>query len=83
MPIRSLLERGGFPPEMTQALAKAFEKAWNEFRSSGHPLAEADCAAATRALLAKRIIETAQTGETRADRLAKDGITYLSQLNQN
>ncbi|MCC6948478.1 MAG: hypothetical protein IT539_11980 [Bradyrhizobiaceae bacterium] len=81
MPIRSLLERGGFTPEMTQALANAFEKAWHEFKSSGHPLADASCEAATRALLAKRIIETARTGEQRTDRLAKDGISYLAQLN--
>lgn len=81
MPIRSLLERGGFSPEMTQILAKAFDKAWAEFQSTGHPLADADCAAATRALLAKRIIETAQTGEKRSDRLAVDGVEYLSHLN--
>lgn len=81
MPIRSLLERGGFSPEMTRTLAMAFDRAWDQFRSSGHPLADANCAAATRALLAKRIIETAQTGEKRADRLAKDGVEYLSHLN--
>jgi hypothetical protein len=34
----------------------------------------------TRALLAKRIIETAQKGERDPDRLVEDGITYLSEL---
>lgn len=81
MPVHSLFERRGFSPEVTRALANAFDDAWKQFRSSGHPLAEAECASATRTLLAKRIIETAQTGESRADRLAHDGLRYLSQLN--
>jgi hypothetical protein len=81
MTVRSLFEHGGFSPDMTRTLGNAFDKAWDEFSSSGHPLADANCAAATRALLAKRIIETAQTGEKRADRLARDGLEYLAQLN--
>jgi hypothetical protein len=54
--------------------------AWAKLKPSGSALAENGCAPATRALLAKRIIETAQKGERDANRLVEDGLAYLSEL---
>ena len=80
MPIVSLLQEAAFDPETTHILTTAFNKAWDKFKSSGSALADDACAPSTRALLAKRIIETAQTGERNIDRLVENGVTYLQQV---
>jgi hypothetical protein len=77
MPIVALLQEAAFDPETTHILATAFDKAWDKFKSSGNTLADDTCAPSARALLAKRIIETAQRGERNIDRLVGDGMTYL------
>jgi hypothetical protein len=77
VPIGALLQEAAFDPETTRILTTAFDKAWDKFKSSGHALAGDACAPSTRALLAKRIIETAQRGERNIDRLVEDGMTYL------
>jgi hypothetical protein len=78
MPIVALLEQAAFDPETTHILTTAFDEAWDRFKSSGNPLADNTCAASTRALLAKQIIETAQKGERNIDRLVENGVTYLA-----
>jgi hypothetical protein len=78
MPIIGLLEHQGFDAEDTRILTIAFDRAWAKFASSGSALAQDACAPATRALLAKQIIERAQTGERNIDRLVNDGLTYLA-----
>jgi hypothetical protein len=77
MPIVTLLEEAAFDPETTHILATAFDKAWDKFKSSGNALADDTCAPSTRALLAKRIIETAQRGERNIDLLVENGMAYL------
>jgi hypothetical protein len=77
MPIAGLLQQAAFDPEATRILMTAFDKAWDKFKSSGSALADDACAPSTRALLAKRIIETAQRGERNIDGLVEDGVTYL------
>ena len=77
MPIVSLLREAAFDPETTHILTTAFNKAWDKFKSSGSALADDACAPSTRALLAKRIIETAQRGERNIDRLVENGVAYL------
>jgi hypothetical protein len=77
MPIVTLLQQEAFDHETTGILTTAFDKAWDKFKSSGNALADDTCAPSTRALLAKRIIETAQKGERSIDRLVENGITYL------
>jgi hypothetical protein len=77
MPLANLLQKAGFKAEDTAILTEAFDQAWIKFKASGNPLAGDACAASTRALLAKRIIETAQTGERNVDRLVENGVTYL------
>jgi hypothetical protein len=78
MPIVALLQQAAFDPETTRILTTAFDKAWDKFKSSGNALADEACAASTRALLAKQIIETAQKGERNIDRLVENGVTYLA-----
>jgi hypothetical protein len=80
MPIVSLIRDAGFNPDDTHILTKAFDRAWIKFQSSGHALAGETCAPSTRALLAKRIIETAQKGERSVDRLVEDGVAYLAEV---
>jgi hypothetical protein len=78
MPIAHFVRQAGLRPEETQILTEAFDTAWERFKASGSPLAQDACAPSTRALLAKRIIETAQTGERRGDRLIADALDYLA-----
>jgi hypothetical protein len=80
MSLGSLMEQEHVSPDLTPILTTAFEDAWAKFKASGSALAEDSCAPSTRALLAKRIIETAQKGERDASRLVEDGLTYLSEL---
>jgi hypothetical protein len=68
--------RRAFGPEEIDAMATALDAAWNVLRLAGNEGAIAD-AAATRALLAKRIIRRAQKGENNYGRLlmvALDGL---------
>jgi hypothetical protein len=80
MPIASLLQQAGFNPEDTHILTEAFDRAWIKFEASGHALAGQACAPSTRALLAKRIVETAEKGERNVDRLVDDGLGYLAEV---
>lgn len=81
MPIYHLIQQENITPDMTPILAAAFDRAWDKFKSSGSALADEACAAATRTLLAKRIIETAtKKGEKDVNRLIDDGLVYLSQV---
>lgn len=74
----SLFGHGTFDPETTSALVAAFEAAWETVIKSGSPLAAADRAAATRDLLAKRIIASAQSGERDPKRLKEDALAALT-----
>ena len=80
MPIDDLLRKADFGPQWTKLLTAAFDKAWEKFKSSGSPLADDPCAASTRALLAKRMIEMTQNGERNVNRLVDDGVTYLESV---
>ncbi|MEA2905432.1 MAG: hypothetical protein QOI12_2819 [Alphaproteobacteria bacterium] len=78
MSIASLLEKSAFDPDSVVILASAFETAWNTIKASGSPLAAEGQAQSTRELLAKRIIETAQTGERNPRRLVDDALAYVT-----
>jgi hypothetical protein len=80
MPIVALFQKAAFDPETTHVLTTAFDKAWEKFKSSGSLLAGDACAPATRALLAKQIIEIAQKGERNIDRLVENGVAYLQEV---
>jgi hypothetical protein len=79
MTIEPLIEKGSFDPETASLLASAFEVAWETVKKSGSPLAENDNAPLTREIMAKRIIETAQTGERNPQRLVEDAIIFVAQ----
>jgi N-acetylglucosamine kinase-like BadF-type ATPase len=79
MPIVQLVQDAGLQPEETHILTEAFDQAWERFKASGNPLAGEACAPSTRALLAKRMVETASKGEKNADRLIEDALTYLAE----
>ena len=82
MPIAQLLRSDGFfDPEATNILTAAFDTAWQMLKTSGNVLAADYRAAATRELLAKRIIETARQGETDPMRLADDALAHLANSN--
>jgi hypothetical protein len=66
--------------DLTPILTTAFDDAWAKFEASGSPLAGEGYASSTRTLLAKRIVKMAQNGERDTNRLADDGIAYLSEL---
>ena len=80
MQIDSLFQQAGFNPNDTHILTEAFDQAWTKFKSSGHELSGEACAPSTRALLAKRIIETAKNGERNVGRLVEDGVSYLAEV---
>lgn len=79
MTIKPLIEKGSFDPETASLLASAFEIAWETVKKSGSPLAENGNAPLTREIIAKRIIETAQTGERNPQRLVEDAIIFVTQ----
>jgi hypothetical protein len=82
MPIAQLLRSDGFfDPEATNILTAAFNTAWQTLKTSGNVFAADYRVAATRELLAKRIIETARQGETDPMRLADDALAHLANSN--
>ena len=80
MPIASLLADAAFDPDTVALLASAFDTAWNTVKKSGSPLAADGQAAATRELLAKRIIEMGHKGERDGQRLVDDALAHLAVL---
>jgi hypothetical protein len=73
-----LLAKTTFDPETNDLLAAAFDTAWKLLRASGSTLAAGPESAATRELLAKRIIEMAQRGERDAFKLIDDALMHLA-----
>jgi hypothetical protein len=78
MSVHSLFSPGSFDPETAALLATALDAAWDVVVKSGSPLAAADRAPFIREQLAKRIIESANTGERDKARLVEDAIAYLA-----
>jgi hypothetical protein len=78
MPIDSLLGNGAFDPETASLLASAFESAWETVKKSGSPLAADGQALSMREILARRIIDSAQTGERDPKRLINDALSHLT-----
>ena len=78
MPVVPLLRDAGFDAEATLLLSSAFDAAWQAVRTSGSGLADDIHAAASRDMLARRIIEMARRGERNQDRLVEDALAYLA-----
>ena len=79
MTIVPFLSQAAFEPEVITILVTAFEAAWASVEASGSTLASPRFKRAVQEILAKRIIEAAQRGERDAERLAADGLTYLTE----
>jgi len=77
MSIIPLLAQSAFEPEMIDFLVSVFETAWNKVEQSGSKLASPAYRRAAQEILAKRIIETAQSGERDPARLSDDAVSYL------
>jgi hypothetical protein len=75
-----LIEPERISSDLTPILTTAFDNARAKLKASGSALAGEGYAPSTRALLAKRIMKTAQNGERNPNRLVDDGIAYLSEL---
>jgi hypothetical protein len=80
MSTHDLIEQKQVTSDLTPILTEAFDTAWARLKASGSPMTGDACQPPTRALLAKRIIETAQNGETDVNRLVEDALSYLAEL---
>src|SRR5271166_2990498 len=74
----SLGSLGCFDPEAIEMLASAFDDAWEAVQRLGGTLSKPPYANAIREVLAKRIIETAQCGQTNPRRLREDALQFLA-----
>jgi hypothetical protein len=74
MPIITSLAQNAFDPESIRVLEIAFDAAWKTLNSYGSDIAVEGRADSTRELLAKRIIEMAERGESDPRRLVDDAL---------
>ena len=77
MPMAKLLTSRAFDPETTSLLGAAFDKAWQTVQTSGSPLAAEKHAAATREILAKKILAAGHRGERNMNRLVEEALALL------
>ena len=66
-----------FDPEAIKILASAFDEAWGTVQRSGGTFSRPAYASTIREVLAKRIIEMAQHGQSDAQSLSDDAVQYL------
>jgi hypothetical protein len=67
-----------FDPAVISILEDAFDDAWRRVQASKAPSSTEECAPAARMILAKYIVEAAQTGEHDPRWLADSALLYLS-----
>ena len=68
-----------FDPEAIRILSLALDDAWDRIENSGSTFSRAFYARAVREVLAHRIIEMAQGGETDVRRLSNDAVRFLAE----
>ena len=68
----------GFDPETIDMLSGAFEDAWRRIEASNNPLARPGYATAMREVIAKHIIDLAQSGEREPTKLSDSAIEFLA-----
>lgn len=77
--IVDLIERETvFDPETIRMLASAFEDAWDRIERSGSRFARPGYSRAMREVIARRIIEMAQNGETNPQTLAEQTVLFVN-----
>ena len=74
----SNMANSSFDPEAIKMLPSAFDGAWEAVQRSGSTLSRPPYAGAIREVLAKRIIELAQSGQTDPRRLSEDALEFLA-----
>lgn len=79
MSIIPLLTNASFDPELIETLVAAYEEAWRKLEQSGSMFASPRYQRAAQEIIAKRIIDMAQSGDIPTDQLADDAVTYLAQ----
>jgi hypothetical protein len=78
MSITPILTNSSFDPDAIKTLASAFDDAWETVLRSRGTLSRPPYASAIREVLAKRIIEMAQRGQTDPHRLSDDALQFLA-----
>ena len=82
-PLTPLLAQASFDPEMIEKLAAAYEEAWRTIEQSGSVFASPRYRRVAREIIAKRIIDMAQSlaqsGNIDPQHLADDAVRYLAQ----
>ena len=78
MSITPILRNSSFDPEDVQVLASAFDEAWEAIQRNGGTLSRPPYAGAIREVIAKRIIEMAQRGQSNPHSLSEDAIKFLA-----
>jgi hypothetical protein len=78
MQLASLLEQNEFAPETARVLTQAFDETWEIIEAAGGPLVNRNRAPATRALIARHIVDMAIQGERDMDRLIDSALDCLS-----
>ena len=79
MTIVSLLAQSAFDPEVIDKLVAVFEAAWAKVEQSGSKFASPRYRRAAQEIIAKRIIDVAQRGESDPQRMVDDAVTHLAQ----
>jgi hypothetical protein len=77
VPIGYFLEHTAFDDETTRLLAKAFDETWEIVKRADRGLEDEGRTAATRAILAKSIIDLAKQGERDLGRLIDGALEGL------
>jgi hypothetical protein len=72
-----LLAQSAFEPETIEILVSVFESAWAKVEQSGSKLASPRYKRAAQEIIAKRIIEMAQSGKRNPAELADDAVAFL------
>ncbi len=79
MSIDSPPAKTGFDVEATRLILEAFERAWTLLQERDSELVDPERSPATRAILARRIIEMAGAGPGTAEELCDDALRYLDE----
>ena len=79
MSIIPLLANTSFDPEAVEILSAAFDEAWQTVKQSGSRFARPAYERAAREVLAKCIVEMAQSGERDKAALSAAAVNYLAE----
>jgi hypothetical protein len=77
VPILRLASGRAFGPDEVRAICEAFDGAWAAMTAAGSPLIDPKRAPLAREKLAKRIIDTAETGTFDVEMLREDALAHL------